>query len=487
MKTSGNRFKANPPVPPSGNVPLIRGTWLRRLPDMRVIGFNLLLLIGDYVDCTILGKTFFCLRKSFYLSRKIGLFLFLTPQFVFSQYSLDYFIGKAVENSPTLKEYQNLRSINRLQGELNRAQNSAFQVSLTGDYLFAPYFHNGGRLVTTNPSPDAVGYDINLTDGGLYSAKINLERNILNGHLMGVLEKQNRIQDDNIQHSLRLEKHNLEKQVTDQYLTALQLFRLSYLSLETVSNLQKQMALSAGLVEKGYSRLQDYLLLKIELKNQSVILDDTRQQYQSSLYQLYALCGIRDTSVVAVDSVSLKSGAPIVRSDFIRRYTLDSLAAAAEQTLYETRYRPQLKLFFDAGLNAVELDRIERKFGMSAGLNVSIPLFDGGQKRLTRQQNRLALQTIRDSRLYSEKNVETQRRNFESRIQILQQNIRGMEEQVQDYQKLLNISSKQLRQGGISMIDYLTLQKNYVDLRRNTIILEINLQSEINNYNYWNW
>jgi outer membrane protein TolC len=412
---------------------------------------------------------------------------FLIPQFVFSQYSLDYFIGKAVDNSPTLKEYQNLRSINRLQGELNRAQNSAFQASLTGDYLFAPYFNNGGRLITTNPSPDAFGYDINLTDGGLYSAKINLERNILNGHLTGVLEKQIQIQDDNFQHSLHLEKHNLEKQVTDQYLTALQLFRLSHLSLETVSNLREQLTLSAGLVEKGYSKLQDYLLLKIELKNQSVILDDTRQQYQSSLYQLYALCGIRDTSVVAVDSVSLKPGAPIVRSDFIQRYTLDSLAAATEQTLFETKYWPQLKLFFNTGLNAVELDRIEKKFGMSAGLNVSIPLFDGGQRRLTRQQNRLAMQTIRASRLYSERNIETQRRNFESRIQSLQQNIRGMEEQAEDYQKLLDISSKQLRQGGVSMIDYLMLIKNYVDLRKNKINMEIDRQLEINNYNYWNW
>lgn len=421
------------------------------------------------------------------MSRRMWLFLFLIPQFLFAQYSLEYFIARAVENSPTIKEYQNLRSINRLQGELNRAQNSTFQASLTGDYLFAPYFNNHGNLITSNPSPEAVGYDINLTDGGLYSAKINLERNILNSHLTGVLDRQIRIQDDNYQYSLRLEKHNLEKQVTDQYLTALQLFRLSRLSGEVVSNLREQLTLSAGLVEKGYSKLQDYLLLKIELQNQSILLDNTRQQYNSSLYQLYALCGISDTSVVALDSVSLKTGAPNVRSDFIQRYTLDSLTTATEQALFESRYRPQVKLFFNTGLNAVELDRIERKFGMSAGLNVSVPLFDGGQRRLTRQQNRLALQSIRDSRLYSERNIETQRRNFESRIQSLQQNIRGMEEQAEDYQKLLDIASKQLRQGGVSMIDYLTLLKNYIDLRKNEIILEISRQSEINNYNYWNW
>lgn len=415
----------------------------------------------------------------------VFLSIFSVP--AFSQYSVDYYIAKAVDNSPTLKEYQNQRSINRLQNELNRAQNSAFQVSLTSDYLFVPYLNNRGNLVTTNPSSEAIGYDINLSDGGLYSAKINLQRNIINGKLMGALEKQIQIQDDNYQYSFSLEKHNLEKQVIDQYLNALQLLRLTQLAKEIVANLQDQLDWNSGLVEKGEVKAQDYLLLKIEFKNQSLQLDDTYQQYKRCLCQLNALCGIRDTFIVTIDPVSLDAGGPKPHSDFLQKFILDSLNTVNEQKLFETKYGPMVNLFFNTGLEAVELHNIQRKFGMSAGLNMSLSLYDGRQKQLTRQQNLINQKIISEFRHYSERTIETQRRNFKSRIQSMLNNIDSFDEQIEDYEKLIEISSRQLQQGNISMIDYLALFRNYFDLKKNKIDMETNCQLEKNNYNYWNW
>ena len=58
---------------------------------------------------------------------------------------------------------------------------------ITGDYLFAPYFNNNGNLITTNPDPNAIGYDVGITNGGLYSALINVDKNIFNGHLLNAL------------------------------------------------------------------------------------------------------------------------------------------------------------------------------------------------------------------------------------------------------------------------------------------------------------
>lgn len=413
--------------------------------------------------------------------------LFLLPALLPAQVSLDYFIRKAAENSPTLKEYENLRSINRVQAALNRAQNSGFQIFLTGDYLFAPYFNNPAGLITTDPSPQARGYDINLTDGGLYSAKINLERNVLNGGLGGVLDRRIRVQDEQYRQALMLERHSLEKQVTDQYLTALQLQRLARISEETVAALREQAGLAAGLAAAGSSSLQDYLLLKIEYKSQSILLDDARQQARSGLLQLAALCGIADTTVTAVDSVALKPGPVVNGSRFTDRYAPDSLSVITEQALFETRYRPQLRMFLNTGLDAVELAGIDRRFGMSAGLNLSLPLFDGHQRRLTAEQKRTALNTLRESRRYLEATIAIQRVNYMKRIESLGKNIAGMSEQIEDYRKLLDLSSRRLRQGGLSMIDYLTLVRNFADLRKNAVSLEIDLQLETNNYNYWNW
>jgi outer membrane protein TolC len=413
--------------------------------------------------------------------------LFFLPRILCSQVSLDYFLEKAVENSPALRENRNLQTVNRVQGDLNRAQTCGFQISLSGDYLFAPYFNNPGGLVTPDPSPDAYGYDINLTDGGLYSAKLNLERNVLNGGLTRVLDRQIRIQDEQYRLAFSLERHSLEKQVVDLYLNALQLQRFARLSEEVTAALTEQMQIGAGLAASGTASLRDYLLLKIECRNQSILLDGARQQYRSGLFELNALCGIADTSVTAVDSVVLHAGPPKTDSRFTDRYALDSLAAMTNQALFETRYRPRLALFLNAGLDAVELSRIDHRLGMSAGANFSLPLFDGRQRSLTREQNRIALNTIRESRNYLEATVAMQRMNYRKRIESLGKNIAGMSEQVADYRTLLRLASVQLRQGGLSMLDYLTLVKNYADLRKNAIGLETDLQLETNNYNYWNW
>lgn len=415
------------------------------------------------------------------------LLLCLLPSMLFAQRGLDYFLTKAAENSPALHEYSNLRSTNQVQKKLIAAQNSAFQLSISGDYLFAPYFNNNGDLVSTNPTPDAFGYDIGITNGGLYSAQINLERNILNGRALNALERQVQIQGETDQYDYNLEKQNLEKEVTEQYLNAYRFLLLSRLSDEVAANLRQQFKLTEELLEKGFADSQDYLLLKIELQSQLIARNDTRQQYRSSLYQLYALCGMQDTTVVDLEDTGLTPREMNPQSGFIRKYELDSLAAVNQQDIFETKYLPQVKLFTNTGLNAVELNNIEHKFGMSAGLSIALPILDGNQKSLTRQQNQIARNTIHAYRQFAYHNIDMQRKNLKARIKSLEQSIGALKGQIVDYRKLLDISVQQLRQGNVSMIDYLTLLRNFIDLRKNNIDMTISYQQEINNYNYWSW
>jgi outer membrane protein TolC len=413
--------------------------------------------------------------------------LILLIKWSFAQYSLDYFLNKAGDQSPALKEYRNLQAGNQVQSKLNHAQNSAFQVSVTGNYLFTPYFNNNGDLVSSDPAPKAVGYDIALFDGGLYSAQVNVERNLFNGSLIHALDRQLHIQGENYQYGFNLERHSLDKSVTEQYLNTLQSLLLRTLSREVVDNIGQQLELTGEMMKKGYAQTQDYLLLQIEVKNQTVALCEARQQYKSNVLQLYALCGIQDTAVVEISPVELDLSRPILKSNFTQKYILDSLAVVAEQALFETKYQPQLQAFVNTGLNAVQLQHIQRKFGMSAGLNLSVPLFDGHQKSLTRQQNHIIQQTIRDYRRFSEREIMLQRANLQSQIESLKKNIESMSGQIRDYNSLLELSAKQLQQGNISMIDYMTLLRNFVDLRKNKIGTEMDYQRALNDYNYWNW
>ena len=183
------------------------------------------------------------------------------------------------------------------------------------------------------------------------------------------------------ENKLNEEKHNLKKQVTDQYLNTLQNLELYNLSKEIDSNLEKQLKITEDLVTKGLAKVQDYLLLKVETRSQKINLDQTWQNYINGLFQLYSMSGISDTQTVFIDTVSLSLSDTANQSNFLTQYYLDSLSTIAQQNVFETKYLPQIKLFFNTGLNAIELNEIQRRFGLSAGVNLSLPIFDGDQKR----------------------------------------------------------------------------------------------------------
>jgi outer membrane protein TolC len=418
--------------------------------------------------------------------KRFLIFLLLANS-AFAQQSLEYYLNSANKNSPVLNEYRHLQDINQLQRKLDKAENSSFQVSLSGDYLFAPYFNNNGKLISTNPSPDAIGYDVGITNGGLYSAQLNLERNIFNGSTLNALERQAALRDKNYGYQSDLEKHSLAQQVTEQYLATHRSLQLVKLRDEVVANLQEQLKLSAEMVKRGYIQSRDYLLLKIELENQKINCSDARNAYHSDLLQLNALCGITDTNQVEILPAELVMQENERPSAFLQKYNLDSLGIINQQDLFETKYQPQVKVFANAGLNAVELNRIQRRFGLSAGIGFSLAILDGNQKSLMRQQSRINRQSIADYRRFAINNIAVQRSKLKQRIISLNSNLQSLDGQIADYRTLLSTSGNQMQQGTLSMIDYLTLLRGFTDLRERRINMQMNYQTEINNYNYWNW
>ncbi len=421
------------------------------------------------------------------ISKQITAYLLLLSGISLPQNSLDYYLNQGINNAPTLSEYQNLKDINTIQSELNSAENSGLNVFLSADYLFAPYFNNNGKLISANPDPKAIGYDVGISNGGLYLAQLNVGKNILNGGLIDALQNQNNIQSEQYSYNYALGKHNLEKQITDQYIEAYKSLQLFYLSKESVSNLNEQLNIAADLIGQGFLTARDYLLMKIELENEEINKSESFQNYKNDLVHLNTLCGIKDTNTVYLDSLELQRSLTINNSGFFRKYELDSLSLITQQSVFETKYLPQLKLFFNTGLNAVELKGIERKFGLSAGLSFSLPIFDGGQKSLTRQQNLIYQKTIGDYSRYFSSNLELIIINTAAKLKTIKKNIEELDNQISEYKKVMTISTNDLNKGDISTIEFLTILKNFIDLKKSKIEKENEYQMEINNFNYWNW
>ena len=172
---------------------------------------------------------------------------------------------------------------------------------------------------------------------------------------------------------------------------------------------------------------------------------------------------------------------------FIDKFIADSTNNIIHQKIFESKYNPQVELFFNTGINAVELNNLQKKFGLSAGLNFSLPLFDGNQRSITNQQAVLNQKSITEEKNYVENSIIIQRANAKNKINSLKRKLKVMEEQIGEYKILIKNSEEQVKSGNISMIDHLTLFKTFIEFNRNFIISSIDYQLEINNYNYWNW
>lgn len=421
------------------------------------------------------------------MKKKFLLLIILFSSDFLAQNNLDFYLSAAYQNNPAIIEQQNTISINKLQRDLDYAQNSGFQMYLSANYLFAPYFNNSSGLITTNPDPNAIGYDIALTSGGLYSAQFNIEKNIFNGALTDALSRQRAITESAVINNIELLKRDLRKQVTDQYLQTYLSYQLYNLTNELAFYLNEQLKILGELVESGMAKQSDYLLLSVEIENQKIAANDYYSQFTSNLFDLNSLCGIKDSSIVQLEIVSLELQNKKTSYELFKKFELDSLAIENQQQLFETKYQPQVSLFFNTGLNAVELKNIQRKFGLSAGINFSLPIFDGNQRSITQQQTKVSLETINSYKSNLEIQFNNQLNNSLKKLENLKNNLNNLTRQIESYNTVIKISERELQQGQLSMIEYLTILKNFLDFKKNKVITETNYQLEINNFNYWNY
>ncbi len=404
----------------------------------------------------------------------------------YAQNSVDYFIRTAEQNSPQLKEYSNQIALSNLQLELIHSQNDLPLMYLSAGFVFAPYFNNNGKLISVNPDPKAIGYDVGLSNGGFYSAQLNLEKNIFNGALSGSLKDQQSILERSAQNNFDLAKRELIKQVTEQYLQAYQSLKLYELDRETALTLNEQLAIIKRLAESGTVKQSLFLLLSIEYENQNIAANDSYLRFRTDLTQLCTICGISVTAIVSLDSVALSVNQNVTYSDYLRKFDLDSLALNNQQQILETKYEPQVSVFVNTGINAVEIDNIQRKFGVSAGINFSLPLYDGGQRSITEQQQQLSIETVRNYKINFGIQLSNQRKNSLDRLENLRKNSEKVAHQLINYGQVIDMSEKELQHGQLSMVEYLTILKNYIELRKNKISVDADIQREINTVNYWN-
>jgi outer membrane protein TolC len=176
----------------------------------------------------------------------------------------------------------------------------------------------------------------------------------------------------------------------------------------------------------------------------------------------------------------------IISSKFSTAYKLDSLNIIADRAINELKYKPQLDLFANAGLNAVYMPAFNR-LGFSTGLTLSWNIFDGRQRDIQREKSNVKLQTLEFEKKDFLTRNEIIKNNILNQIKILDQRIILNEQQMDNYNKLYNVYSMELSQGEASVMDFKNLLKDIAAKNQESILLEMEKQYLINSYNYLNY
>ncbi len=414
----------------------------------------------------------------------------LISQAVFSQqHDLQYYQNKAHKNNATLKENINLQKFNLLQNEMLLAQYSKPQLSFTADYLFAPFFFNKGQIIsiTQNPEKNAFGYDAGLTNGGLYAAQLNASYPLFTERLINIYKSQNAIQNQILQFGNKQVLHDMDKAISDQFISVYQLQQILNIQQKITVLIESRRVIVEALVQKALMQQNDYLLLEIEIKQLQFDIQQTKINLITAFIQLNNLCSIKDTTSVELIAPSISQTLLSNQFNFKKKYILDSTSIIAQQQVFNIKYRPQLSAFGNTGINAADASNIPHNIGISAGLHLLIPLYDGGQKKIVELQNKLLLDNLKE---YQNQNMLLTGNNLnalQQQIVLTEQSINLINSQLSSQETLLQIIKDKVVTGQVSVTDYLKAIQDYAVSSQNKVQAQTNLWLLINQYNYINW
>lgn len=290
---------------------------------------------------------------------------------------LDDYLRIAEANSPALKDLAYQRAALALDSSDIRATFGP-QINGSGQLLYAP---NGAHW----------GFDPAITNGGLYSALLGAQVPLFNSGrkrtgLDSVAVRGNALLLANAGTLL-----DLRQRVTDQYINTYADQRTLAAVLKRVRILDEEEAVMKHLVGQGIYQQIDGMNLRVNAQAQRIAASKAMALLRNDLLTLNTLCGSADTAMVELAPFDVPP--PInfdpSTSPGLRKFAVDSLANAIADRSVDLNYRVRLNAVGDAGLNAIAISDVPNRFGASAGLNLSVPIYDGDRRR--RAHDRITL------------------------------------------------------------------------------------------------
>lgn len=401
--------------------------------------------------------------------------LLLIIGYTFSQErNLEYYINAGLQNSPLLKDYTNQKAANLID-------------SLR---ILASYKPQVSGLSVNNYAPTykGWGYDGAVTNGANFSQQVVATKRLVSKENLQNQNEAIRLLNQSLEISGRVTEQDLKKSIIAQYITAYGVWQQYSFNHELLAQIRKQEAVLKKLTEKGVYRQTDYLSFLVTLQQQELLISQVKIQFQNEFSSLNYLSGLQDTVAVALTQpeVELAILPDAESSVFYQQFRIDSMRLKNSDALIEFNYKPKVNLYADGGYLTSFAEQAYKNFGTSFGVNITVPIYDGKQKKMQHDKISIAEQTRQNYRDYFKQQFGQQIAQLSQQLSATQQLINQTAPQIRYTETLIEANRKLMETGDARMADYIIAIGNYITAKNIVTQNTINKLQLINQINYWN-
>ncbi|WP_426671078.1 TolC family protein [Mucilaginibacter sp. McL0603] len=388
-------------------------------------------------------------------------------------YALDHYLEAAQNNSPLLKDLKNQISSARLDSMRLRAGLKP-QVTGTSAGAFSPVI-NG------------FGYAGAITNVQTFSALAGVNQQIIGRNYRSSQLAAIALQQDSLVNASQLSVQDLKKAVIGQYITAYGSLQQLKFNVAVVDRLLQEDTIFIKLTRSNVYKQADYMTFLVTLKQQQIQLSQSRIQYKTDFATLNYLSGITDTSMVELSEPQItKTIYPdLQNSIFFKKFKLDSLRLSNSNSLIDYNYKPKANIFADAGYNT-DFVQPAKNFGASFGFSVSMPIYDGGQRKLLHKKIQLEEETRQYYKYFYSRQYKQQIDQLNQQIDETEKLFSQINEQIKYSEALIKIDSHLLQTGDLKISDFILAINNYLTVKNLLTQTLVNRLQLINQLNYWN-
>ncbi len=406
---------------------------------------------------------------------RLTLFFMLAHCFCFAQNrTLDFFLQQGSENSPVLKDYQNQILIAQIDSQLLRASLKT-QVNFLNTDSYAPVIRGWG-------------YDPAITNIANLTAIFQANRNFITPNNLAAQLRTIDLQRRALLDTIQLSQRDLVKTITDQYITAYADQLAIDFTKEVFDLMRTEEVLLKKLTEQSVFKQTDYLNFYVTMQQQELMYLQAQNQYAADYLTLNYLAGIVDTTVQRIEKPDLQEAVQnnLESSIFLKRFNTDSLRLANEKELIAYEYKPKIGAYVDGGYNSSLQIAPYKNFGFSAGLSLTIPIYDGHQRQLKYEQVNIRERTRQANKQFFVNQYYQQVMLLRKQLSATDLLVDKINKQIEYSHTLIIANNKLLETGDILMRDYVAAINNYLNAQNLLTLNTIERLRTVNQINYWN-